>query len=73
MRKLRKLSIAVVLSLALAPCAFAGITDTPPAPGIIDSPPAPSEASGIIPTTPDAPSDLIVDAGLTLLQLLSVF
>lgn len=44
MRKLRKLSIAVVLALMLAPSALAGITDTPPAPqpapGITDTPPS---------------------------------
>jgi len=44
MTKLRKLSMAVVLALVLAPTALAGITDTPPAPqsapGITDTPPS---------------------------------
>ena len=49
MRKLRKLTMVVVLALMLAPSALAGITDTPPAPqsapGITDTPP--STAAGI--------------------------
>ncbi len=44
MIRLRKLSMAVVLALMLAPSALAGITDTPPAPppapGITETPPS---------------------------------
>ena len=50
MRKLRKLSMVVVLSVMFAPSALAGITDTPPAPqptpGITDTPP--STAASIV-------------------------
>lgn len=72
MKKLKKFSIAAVLTLAFAPCVLAGITDTPPVPGIMETPSA--EASGISQTPPEAaPSDLAVNAELALLQLLLVF
>src|SRR6266436_2635157 len=48
MRNLWKLSMAVVLTLVLAPYAFAGITDTPPAP----VPPPSTSAMGTIETPP---------------------
>ncbi len=74
MRKLRLLSMAVVLALVLAAPAFAGITDTPPAP----PPPAQESlatASGIIETPPSAvPTDPVVSVTLTVIQtVLSVF
>jgi hypothetical protein len=72
MEKIRKLSMAVVLALTLAPSAFAGITDTPPAP----APPPPSVmATGITDTQPVASAnDSAVSIALNLLQtVLSVF
>lgn len=79
MRKLWKLSMAVVLTLALAPYVLAGITDTPPAPVPPPEPPA-NSAMGTI----DAPSSSaqpvtltngpLVDVALNLLQsALSLF
>jgi hypothetical protein len=70
MTKLRKMSMALVLALMLAPSALAGITDYPPAP----PPPPPSPtATGTIGTGPSdaqpvAASDLVVDVALNLLQ-----
>lgn len=75
MRKLRQLSMAVVLTLMLANAAFAGTIGTGPepppeppsatAPGIIDTPPSDAQP---------APTDPVVDIALNLLQsLLSVF
>lgn len=72
MTKLRKMSMALVLALMLAPSALAGITDYPPAP----APPPPSAtatATGTIDTPPSdaqpvAASDLVLDAALNLLQ-----
>lgn len=70
MRKLRKLSMAVVLTLTFGTCALAGIIETPPAP----APPPPSAtATGIIDTPPSdaqpvATTDLVVDVALNLLQ-----
>lgn len=77
MRKLRQLSMAVVLALMLAPSALAGITDYPPAP----APPPPSaNATGTIDTPPSdaqpvaAPTDPVVDFALNLLRgALSLF
>ncbi|MGZ5435657.1 MAG: hypothetical protein ACXWID_09340 [Pyrinomonadaceae bacterium] len=68
MRKLRLLSMAVVLALTLAAPALAGITDTPPAP--------PSEsvtATGIIECPPSAQAtsdatDPVIEFALTVLQ-----
>jgi len=70
MTKLRKMSMAVVLALMLAPSALAGITDYPPAPA---PPPSSATAMGIIDTPPSAAqpvtaSDLVVDVALDLLQ-----
>jgi hypothetical protein len=77
MRKLRRLTLAVVLAMLLAPSALAGITDTPPAP---QSPPEPASVTAPTPTdentqdVPVAPSDPLTDVALTLLQgLLTVF
>ena len=76
MLNLRKLSMAVVLTLALSASAFAGIIGTGPepppeqpsatAPGIIDTPPS---------AQPEAPAtDPVVDIALNLLQgALSLF
>jgi hypothetical protein len=76
MRKLRQLSIAVLLSLMLGAPAFAGIVDCPPAPapppsamasGIVNTPP--SEAQPVTPAT-----DPLFDVALILLQsALSLF
>lgn len=78
MRKLRQLSIAVLLSLILGAPAFAGIVDCPPAPapapppsamvtGIVDTPPG--DAQPVTPAT-----DPVVDVALNLLQVaLSLF
>ena len=69
MRKLRQLSMAVVLTFMLSTYALAGTIDTPPAPGTIDTPPAP-QASGIIDTPPSAtegPTDPVLDIALDLL------
>jgi hypothetical protein len=72
MRKLWKLSMAVVLTLVLAPYALAGITDTPPAP--VPPPEPPSKAMETIETPPSSAqpgtltNDPLVDVALTLLQ-----
>jgi hypothetical protein len=77
MSKLRQLSMAIMLTLVLATCAFAGIIgggpEPPPEPpsatepGITDTPP-----SGAQPVA--APTDLAVDIALNLLQgALSLF
>lgn len=79
MRKLRKISIAVVLALMLAPSALAGITDTPPAP--VPPPELPStSAMETIETPPSSAqpvtltNDPLVDVALNLLQgALSLF
>ena len=77
MRKLRQLSMAVVLALMLANAAFAGTIGTSPEP-----PPEPSSvtATGIIGTSPSgaqpvAPAtDPVVDVALNLMQtVLSLF
>jgi hypothetical protein len=72
MTKLGKLYMAVVLALALAPSALAGITETPPA---APPPPGPSiTASGTIETPPSAvtapvaSTDPVVDIALALWQ-----
>ena len=79
MRRLRQLSMAVVLTLMLGTYALAGIIDTPPAPA---PPPEPSSvtATGTIETPPSgaqpvaAPTDPVVDIALNLLQgALSLF
>jgi hypothetical protein len=70
MTKLRKMSIAVVLALMLAPSALAGITDYPPAP----APPPSALATGITDTPPSTvpsvvvPSDPVATIALSLLQ-----
>ena len=77
MRRLQKMSMAVVLALMIAPTALAGITDYPPAPvpspqsvmatGITDTPPATSQLV-------DPATDPVVDVALNLLQsVLSLF
>jgi len=77
MRKLRRLTLAVVLAMLLAPSVLAGITDTPPAPQ-----PSPEPTSAIASATTDeniqdvlvAPTDPLTDVALTLLQgILTVF
>jgi hypothetical protein len=77
MRKLRQLSMAVLLTLVLATCAFAGIIGGGPEP-----PPEPPSATepGITNTPPSgaqsvtAPTDPVVDIALNLLQgALSLF
>ena len=77
MRKLRRLTLAVLLAMLLGPSALAGITDTPPAP---QPPPEPTSATAPAPTGQNtqevlvALSDPLTDAALTLLQsLLTVF
>ena len=76
MRKLRQLSMAVVLTLMLGTYALAGIIDTPPVPA---APPS-ATATGIIDTPPSgeqlgAPAtDPVVYIALNLLQgALSLF
>ncbi len=78
MRKLRQLSMAVLLALMLGVPAFAGIIDGPPAPA--PPPPASAMAMGIVDTPPsDAlpvtpATDPLVDVALNLLQgALSLF
>ena len=79
MRKLWKLSMAVVLTLVLAAYALAGITDTPPAP--VPSPePLSNSAMETIETPPSSAqpgtltNDPLVDVALDLLQgALSLF
>lgn len=77
MKDLKRLSLAVVLAMLLAPTALAGITDTPPAP---QPPPEPPSATAPAPTdenTQDVPlavSDPLTDLALSLLQTaLTVF
>ena len=77
MRRLHKMSMAVVLALMFAPSALAGITDYPPAPA---PPPQSVMATGITDTPPataqlvDPATDTVVDAALNLLQsVLSLF
>lgn len=70
MTRLRKMSMAVVLALMLAPTALAGITDTPPAPA--PEPPS-ATATGTIDTPPSAeslaaPGNPVVDVALNLLR-----
>lgn len=71
MRKLRKISMAVVLTFALCASAFAGIIGTGPEP---PPEPPPTTATGIIGTPPsDAQpvtpaTDPVVDIALNLLQ-----
>ncbi len=63
MRKLRQLSLAVVLTLALSACALAGTIDTPPAPSSVT-------ATGTIDTPPSAAApvaDPVVDVAFNLL------
>jgi hypothetical protein len=71
MRRLRKLSMAAVLTLALGTCAFAdvGIIGTPPAP----QPLPPVQVNGIIGTPPGdvqcpATPDPTVEVALFLVQ-----
>jgi len=72
MRKLKQLSLAVVLMLVLSMVTMAGIIDTPPAP--TPPPPEHQSATGTIDTPPNTePSDPVVDAALALLRVLSVF
>ncbi len=75
MRKVRKLSMAAVLTLMLCTCALAGTIETPP--GTIETPPAPppsASATGIIDTPPSAaqpvaaPTDSVVAVALNLMQ-----
>lgn len=77
MRRLRQLSLAIMLTLVLATCAFAGIIgggpEPPPEPpsatatGTIDTPP--SGAQPVAPAT-----DPVVDIALYLMQsVLSLF
>jgi hypothetical protein len=77
MRRLRQLTMTVVLMLMLATYALAGIIDTPPAPA---APPEPSAtATGIIGAPPSAEdptpaTNPVVDVALSLLQsALSLF
>jgi hypothetical protein len=77
MRRLRQLSMAVVLTLMLGTCGLAGIIDCPPAPA---PPPSSVMATGTIDTPPSnqqnsaGVSDPIIDVALNLLQsVLSVF
>lgn len=68
MRKLRLLSMAVVLALTLAAPALAGITDTPPAP-----PSEPATATGIIECPPSVQAandetDSVIDLAQIVLQ-----
>ena len=70
MRKLRQLSMALMLTLVLATCAFAGIIGTGPEP---PPEPASAPATGTIETPPTTqsvaePSDPVVDVALSLLQ-----
>jgi hypothetical protein len=77
MRRLRQLSMAVLLTLMLGTSALAGTIDTPPAPA--PEPPS-ATATGIIECPPSdaqpvaAPTDPVVDIVLNLLQsALSLF
>jgi hypothetical protein len=80
MRKLRQLSIAVLLSLMLGAPAFAGIVDCPPAPAPPPSATATATLTGIVETAPSdvqpvtPATDPLVDVALNLLQsALSLF
>ena len=64
MRKLKQISLAVAIVLALSTGAMAGIIECPPAPatapGIIDTPPSAQSV--------DVPSNPVVNVALNLLQ-----
>ena len=72
MRKLRQLSMAVVLTLMLGTFALAGTVETPP--GTVETPPHSATATGIIGTSPSdaqsltAATDAVVDIVLSLMQ-----
>jgi hypothetical protein len=73
MRRLRRLSMAVVLALMLGTYALAGTIETPP--GTIETPPAPqASATGTIETPPSAAlpvalaTDPVMDIALDLFQ-----
>lgn len=76
MRRLRQLSMAVLLTFMLGTYALAGIIECPPAPA---PPPLSTMATGITDTPPSAQSgalatDPVVDVALNLLQsALSLF
>lgn len=79
MRRLRQLSMAVVLTLMLGTYALAGIIECPPAPAPPPEPPS-ATATGTIETPPSgaqpvAPAtDPVVDIVLNLMQsVLSLF
>ena len=78
MRRLRQLSMAIVLTLMLGTYALAGIIDCPPQASLAEPPP-PATATGIIGTSPSAypgasATDPVVDIALNLLQsVLSLF
>ena len=77
MRRLRQLSVAVLLALSLGAPALAGIIGGPPEPA--PEPPPAASATGIIGGPPTAESitpatDPVVDVALNLLQsVLSLF
>jgi hypothetical protein len=77
MRKLKQISLAVVLVLTLGTGALAGITECPPEPP--PPPTASATSTGIIETPPsaqstDAATDSVIGLTLTVLQVvLSVF
>ena len=69
MRKLRQLSMAVVLTFAFATCGFAGIIPTVPEPP--PQPPSAQTSTGIIDTPPAAqsePTDPVMEFALNVLQ-----
>lgn len=72
MRKLRLLSMAVVLALTLAATGFAGITNTPPEPQPVSEPVTATGITECPPsaqTTNDATTDPVIDLVLTMLLL----
>jgi hypothetical protein len=61
MTNLRKISMAAVLALMLAPATLAGITDTPPTPGPTPEPSPMTATDETVDTLSAQPTDTAID------------